>query len=157
MPQRSIHGSGEGRTEAFMKFTSPARQPNKNSWRKPARNPGGNYGYTCFSLTTQTFRLGGYPWPIHRSRTPEPYHASVWDESGVFCVDKGLWKNGNHFSTAFFRLILMVSFPPCAPLRWQGNLIRRESKTTENQVTRFPPGRRGPRSGAGVLYGKSLK
>ena len=46
---------------------------------------------------------------------------------------------------------------PCAPLRWQGNLIRRESKTTENQVTRFPPGRRGPQSGAGVLYGKNRK
>ena len=22
-------------------------------------NPGGNYGYTCLSLTTQTFRYGG--------------------------------------------------------------------------------------------------
>ena len=93
---------------------------------------------------------------IHQSRTPEPYRASVWDESGVFGVDKGLWKNGNHFSTAFFLwLILMVSLQPCAPLRWQGNLIRRESKTTENQVTRFPPGRRGPQSGAGCCTARA--
>ena len=54
---------------------------------------------------------------IHRSRTPEPYRASVWDESGVFCVDKRLWKNGNHFSTAIFLwLILMVSFQPLCHL-----------------------------------------
>ena len=44
---------------------------------------------------------------------------------------------------------------PLRPLRWQGNLIRRESKTTENQVTRFPPGRRGPRSGAGCCTARA--
>jgi len=55
-------------------------------------HPGGKYGYTCPSLTTQTFRYGGYPWPIHRNRTPEPYRASIWDESGVFTVAKKAMK-----------------------------------------------------------------
>ena len=31
----------------------------------------------------------------------------------------------------------------CFPLRWQGNLIRKEPQATENQVTRFPTGREG--------------
>ena len=51
--------------------------PAKTPEERPVRNYGGNYGYTCSSLTTQTFRFGGCPWPIHRSRTPEPYHAST--------------------------------------------------------------------------------
>ena len=42
-------------------------------------------------------------------------------------------------------------------LRWQGNWIRRGAKRPENPVTRFPAGRRGPRSGEGVLEGKNRK
>ena len=53
---------------------------------------------------------------IHRSRKPEPYRASVWDEPGVFCVDKGLWKNGNHFSTAFFMTYSDGKIPAMRPL-----------------------------------------
>ena len=36
------------------------------------------------------------------------------------------------------------------PFRWQRNWICRGVKRPENPVTCFPPGRRGPRSGAGV-------
>jgi hypothetical protein len=44
-----------------MNFTSPARRKlHKTPEEKPVRHPGGKYGYTCFSLTTQTFRSGGY-------------------------------------------------------------------------------------------------
>ena len=42
-------------------------------------------------------------------------------------------------------------------LRWQGNWIHRGAKRPENPVTRFPAGRRGPRSGEGVLEGKNRK
>jgi hypothetical protein len=28
------------------------------------------------------------PWPIHQNRTPEPYRASAWDESGVFVMNE---------------------------------------------------------------------
>jgi hypothetical protein len=45
----------------------------------------------------------------------------------------------------------------CVPFRWQGNWIRRGAKRPENPVTRFPAGRRGPRSGEGVLEGKNRK
>ena len=105
----SAHSMETGTEEPKPSQVSPAspgaptmKYPIKTPEERPVRHDGGKYGYTCSSLTTQTFRLGGYPWPIHRSRMPEPYRASVWDESGVFCVDKGLWKNGNHFFTAFF-------------------------------------------------------
>ena len=60
----------------------------KTPEERPVRHDGGKYGYTCSSLTTQIFRFGGCSWPIHRSRTPEPYRASAWDESGVFTVEK---------------------------------------------------------------------
>ena len=39
------------------------------------------------------------------------------------------------------------------PFRWQRNWICRGVKRPENPVTCFPPGRRGPRSGAGVYEG----
>ena len=45
----------------------------------------------------------------------------------------------------------------CVPFRWQGNWIHRGAKRPENPVTRFPAGRRGPRSGEGVLEGKNRK
>ena len=73
---------------------------------------------------------------IHRSRTPEPYRASVWDESGVFCVDKRLWKNGNHFSTAFFMTYSDGKLPAMRPLeveratKWRGGAVRQEPQMT---------------------------
>ena len=39
---------------------------------------------------------------IHRSRTPEPYRASVWDESGVFAWTKGCGKMVIIFPQPFF-------------------------------------------------------
>ena len=51
----------------------------------------------------------------------------------------------------------MVLLSPCVPFRWQGNWIRRGAKRPENPVTRFPAGRRGPRSGEGVYEGKKRK
>ena len=44
------------------------------------------------------------PWPIHQNRTPEPYRASTWDESGVFTVEKRRGRNINHFFIASFRV-----------------------------------------------------
>ena len=84
-----IRGRGKGKNFSCigaLRYTENRKTPEE----KPTRNPGGNYGYTCSSLTTQTFRLGGYPWPIHRIRTPEPYRAAVWDESGAFQVKKAV-------------------------------------------------------------------
>ena len=91
--------------------------PAKTPEERPVRNHGGNYGYTCFSLTTQTFRFGGYPWPIHRNRTPEPYRASTWDESGVFSWHtKEALKSDIRFSLPlFFKLsIFYESFSSTA-------------------------------------------
>ena len=44
-----------------------------------------------------------------------------------------------------------------SPLGGKGTGFVGSRKTTENPVTRFPPGRRGPRSGAGVYYAASRK
>jgi hypothetical protein len=49
----------------------------KTPEERPVRHDGGKYGYTCSSLTTQIFRFGGYSWPIHRSRRPEPNRAAA--------------------------------------------------------------------------------
>jgi hypothetical protein len=69
---------------AFLRYTENGKAPEE----KPVRNPGGNYGFHLFSLTTQTFRFGGCPWPIHRKSQPEPYRVSAWDKSGVFPCKK---------------------------------------------------------------------
>ena len=52
---------------------------------------------------------------------------------------------------------MICSEKSCVPFRWQGNWIRRGAKRPENPVTRFPAGRRGPRSGEGVYEGKKRK
>ena len=87
LPARRIPYKGQGKRKELL-MNQPSlryRQLKKTPDERPVRHPGGNYGYTCSSLTTQIFRFGGCSWPIHRIRTPEPYRASAWDESGVFC------------------------------------------------------------------------
>ena len=89
---RRIPYKGQGKRKELL-MNQPSlryRQLKKTPDERPVRHPGGNYGYTCSSLTTQIFRFGGCSWPIHRIRTPEPYRAAVWDESGAFQVKKAV-------------------------------------------------------------------
>ena len=68
-----------------------------------------------------------------------------------------VWRSGQPLRFISTRILVHPFAANAAFLHGKAcHWIRRESKTTENQVTRFPSGRRGPQSGAGVLYGKSL-
>ena len=58
----------------------------------------------------------------------------------MLCIVRLKWRKGENVTS-------------CAPFRWQRNWICRGVKRPENPVTCFPPGRRGPRSGAGVYEG----
>ena len=81
--------------------------------------------------------------------------------SGIMANEGGRWASAAMIQKeSIERLILLLqgeqSFS-CVPFRWQGNWIRKGAKRPENPVTRFPAGRRGPRSGEGVLEGKNRK
>ena len=80
----SAHSMETGTEEPKPSQVSPAapgaptmKYPIKTPEERPVRHDGGKYGYTCSSLTTQIFRLGGCSWPIHRSRRPEPNRATA--------------------------------------------------------------------------------
>ena len=73
---------------------------------------------------------------IHRSRTPEPYRASVWDESGVFAWTKGCGKMVIIFPQPFFMTYSDGKFPAMRPLegeratKWRGGAVRQEPQMT---------------------------
>ena len=83
-----------------MNFTSPARQNFiKTPEEKPVRHPGGNIAYFFFFDDTDI--------PLRRllladslkKVTLRPYHASAWDESGVFVMNE---KEKGRLSGLFF-------------------------------------------------------
>ena len=73
---------------------------------------------------------------IHRSRKPEPYRASVWDESGVFAWTKGCGKMVIIFPQPFFMTYSDGNLPAMRPLeveratKWRGGAVRQEPQMT---------------------------